>query len=225
MAASTSSRLDVSATNGSTVRPNSARSARAVVSSCSRPRARIATSTPSARRTCAITLPIPRLPPVTIARLPVSSKSMMCCLPSEKRPSWYASAICAACLLCKKIVRYEARRRSVLGLLWFGILGLFIAQSSAARRFGAAANTVSRGRRLRFRSSRRSVPADGVDPRADGLGGRPGRRFHLGLGGEYQYSGGPGRAAAPHGRRVARGPPSRHHLDRSDESAGHEGTP
>src|SRR6185437_1871178 len=68
----------ISATMGTTLRPVAAASSRAVASSGAKVRAAIATSTPSAANCNAIALPMPRLPPVTSARLPVSSKSIAC---------------------------------------------------------------------------------------------------------------------------------------------------
>src|SRR5262249_25099020 len=68
----------ISATIGTIFRPVAAASSRAVASSGARVRAAIATSTPSAASCSAIALPMPRLPPVTRARLPLSSKSILC---------------------------------------------------------------------------------------------------------------------------------------------------
>src|SRR5690348_14012049 len=68
--ASTWARLVTSATRAITRRPVSVASSRAAASSRSLVRATSATSTPSRASSRAMALPMPRLPPVTIARLP-----------------------------------------------------------------------------------------------------------------------------------------------------------
>src|SRR5882724_1184864 len=75
-ARSTCSLLVTSATSGRTRRPVLPSSSRAVASSWSFERATIATSTPSRASSRAMALPMPRLPPVTSARLPCSPKSI-----------------------------------------------------------------------------------------------------------------------------------------------------
>src|SRR5215475_10486694 len=75
-ARSTCSRLVTSATSGMTLRPVWPSSSRAAASRRSFVRATIATSTPSRASSSAIALPMPRLPPVTSARLPFSPRSM-----------------------------------------------------------------------------------------------------------------------------------------------------
>src|SRR5690349_14280259 len=65
----------VSATRGTTRVPCAASRA-AASSSASLPRETTATSQPSAARAAATASPMPRLPPVTIARLPVNWRSM-----------------------------------------------------------------------------------------------------------------------------------------------------
>src|SRR6266571_58024 len=74
--ASTCARLVTSATSGMTRRLVSAASSRAAASSVSFVRATIATSAPSRASSRAIALPMPRLPPVTIAHLPSSPRSI-----------------------------------------------------------------------------------------------------------------------------------------------------
>ena len=68
--ASTCALLVTSAASGITRRPVSAASSFAAASSVSLVRATMATSTPSRASSRAMALPMPRLPPVTIARLP-----------------------------------------------------------------------------------------------------------------------------------------------------------
>src|SRR5262249_5084088 len=72
----TDSSLPVSVATARTLRPDSAASSFAAASSASPPRAARTMSTPSPASWRAIALPMPRLPPVTIARLLVSSRSM-----------------------------------------------------------------------------------------------------------------------------------------------------
>jgi hypothetical protein len=66
----------VSATTPTTVAPVSLTSSAAVAASRSASRARMATEAPSSARPRAIALPMPRLPPVTRARLFRSSRSI-----------------------------------------------------------------------------------------------------------------------------------------------------
>src|SRR5882724_5650558 len=74
---STCSRLVTSAGSGITRRPVSAANSRAACSRGSLVRAAMATSTPSRANSWAMALPIPRLPPTTIACLPCSPRSMI----------------------------------------------------------------------------------------------------------------------------------------------------
>src|SRR5438445_507582 len=73
---SASSRRVRSAGIASTLRPDSRRISSAAASSTSLRRAQIATSTPSRASTRAMPLPMPRLPPVTSATLPLSCRSI-----------------------------------------------------------------------------------------------------------------------------------------------------
>src|SRR5580765_7371727 len=74
-----------SAQIASTLRPDSARISAAAFSSTSRRRAQIATSQPSRANARAMPLPIPSLPPVTKAALPVSRRSMALLLQAAER--------------------------------------------------------------------------------------------------------------------------------------------
>ncbi len=72
MAARTAASSVVSAARASTRRPWAAASCRAAASSLAGSRASRATSAPSAASALAMAYPMPRLPPVTTARFPVS---------------------------------------------------------------------------------------------------------------------------------------------------------
>ena len=64
--------------------PVSSANSLAVTCNASRPRAATTTSTPSLASSRAIALPIPRLPPVTIAVFPVRFRSMLLLLSNDR---------------------------------------------------------------------------------------------------------------------------------------------
>ena len=73
----------VSAVMPTTLRPVSRLNSRAVRSRSSALRAQMTTSQPDSANSLAIALPIPRLPPVTMAVLPSSSRSISRTLPTR----------------------------------------------------------------------------------------------------------------------------------------------